>query len=48
MNSPEVIQSIKNMNAEPFSLNTTETQELLFADIKKWQLVIQNSKIPLN
>jgi tripartite-type tricarboxylate transporter receptor subunit TctC len=48
MNSPEVIQSIKNMNAEPFSLNTAETQELLFADIKKWQLVIQNSKIPLN
>jgi len=48
MNSPEVVQSIKNMNAEPFSLTTAETQELLFADIKKWQLVIQNSKIPLN
>jgi tripartite-type tricarboxylate transporter receptor subunit TctC len=48
MASPQVIQSIKNMNADPFSLTTEETQALLFSDIKKWQTVIQNAHIALN
>ena len=48
MTSPQVIQSIKNMNADPLSLSTEDTQALLLSDIKKWQAVIQNAHIPLN
>jgi len=48
INSPEVAQSLRKMNSEPFPLSAKETRELMISEIARWKAVIDKANIPLN
>ena len=48
INSPDVSQSLRKMNSEPFPMNQKETRELMISEIARWKAVIEKANIPLN
>jgi tripartite-type tricarboxylate transporter receptor subunit TctC len=48
INSPEVSQSLRKMNSEPFPMSQKETRELMISEIARWKTVIEKANIPLN
>jgi tripartite-type tricarboxylate transporter receptor subunit TctC len=46
--SPDVMQRLRGINAEPYPLTAAQTRELMVSEIARWKSVIERADIPRN